>query len=174
MNYEIKIKRLSNDAIIPERKTEGAIAFDLSIPRDTLVMPGRSVIPLDFAIELPLGYEAKIEPRSGYSLKGMEGRSVKRIDSTPGRHRDINAYQILEGEHRANCDVIQGKIDSDYRGNVGVIIHNCDFTFVIPKGTCIAQMTIYHSSPEWYFAEVTDLSETERAEGGYGHTNKKQ
>ena len=72
-----KIKRLSEATILPKRATEGAVAYDVFVPKDTVVKKGRQVIPLGFAIELPnCNYEAKIEPRSGFSSKGMEGYSL--------------------------------------------------------------------------------------------------
>lgn len=172
MNYEIKFKKLSPDAVMPKRATKGAIAFDLYCPKDILVMPGRNIIPLDFAIELPLGYEAKIEPRSGFSAKGFEGYSVTRIDSTKGVHKKIESYRKEELK-RMNADVLSGKVDCDYRGNVGVIVKNSDFTFICPAGSRIAQMTIYYSSPEWHFEETNELSSTEREDGGFGHTGTK-
>lgn len=152
MSKIIKFKRLSEDAIIPKKATDGSIAFDVYVPKDIVIEKGRQVIPLEFAIELPIGYEAKIEARSGFSLKGMEGISEN-------------------GPTRFDADVITGKIDSDYRGNVGVIINSIEERrFYIKRGTRIAQMTIYHSAPDWEFVEVEELSETERDKGGFGHS----
>lgn len=163
MSKIIKFKRLSEDAIIPKKATEGSIAFDVYVPKDIVIEKGRQVIPLEFAIELPIGYEAKIEARSGFSLKGMEGHSfyVDKLD-----RMTINS-NIVE---RYDADVIAGKVDSDYRGSVGVIVKNNDRTFAVTKGTRIAQMTIYHSSSDWKFEEVEELSETERDKGGFGHS----
>lgn len=151
---EVKIKKLSKNAIIPTKATNGAAAYDVYAPKDYGILKGRHVLLLDFAIELPEGYEAKIEPRSGFSVKGFEGRT------------------ILESiERRYDADVIVGKIDSDYRGNVGVIIKSNDI-FVVKKGTRIAQMTIYKvENADFVLSE--NLSETERADGGFGHTGTK-
>lgn len=147
---EIKIKKLSEDAIIPRKATEGAAAYDLYVPRETVINKSRQVIPLDIALSIPYGYEAKIEPRSGFSSKGMEARY---------------------GE-RKNADVIVGKIDSDYRGCIGVIIKsNESYPFIIEKGTRIAQMTIYKVEDADFIA-VDELDETDRGEGGFGHTGK--
>ena len=63
----IKIKRLSEDALIPVRATDGAACYDLYVPRDTAISKGRNVVQLDLAIELPQGTYAEIRPRSGFS-----------------------------------------------------------------------------------------------------------
>lgn len=147
---EIKIKKLSEDAIIPRKATKGAAAYDLYVPRETVINKKRQVIPLDIALSIPYGYEAKIEPRSGFSSKGMEARNGERKDA----------------------DVIDGKIDSDYRGNISVIIHSHElYPFTIEKGTRIAQMTIYKVE-DTDFLTVEELDETDRGEGGFGHTGK--
>lgn len=146
---EIKIKKLSEEAIVPTKATKGAIAYDVSVPRDFKIHVGRQIIPLDFAIEMELYCEAKIEPRSGFSSKGIE---------------DCNGV-------RHDADVIVGKIDSDYRGNVGVIIYSRE-EFTIAKNTRIAQMTFYRS-PESCFSIVDELTDTDRGEGGFGHSGTK-
>jgi dUTP pyrophosphatase len=142
----IKIKRLSEDALIPMRTTDGAACFDLYVPKDTPIQKGRNVIPLDLAIELPSGTYADIRPRSGFSTKGFE---------------DITGC-------RRNADVLLGTIDEDYRGNIGVIVKSEDY-FVVAKGTRVAQMLIgnYHSCE---LIEVGDLSSTDRGNGGFGST----
>ena len=145
----IGIKRLSEDAIIPMKATDGAACFDLYIPRETAIQKGRNVIPLDIAIELPRGTRADIRPRSGFSAKGME---------------DIHGC-------RRDADVLLGTIDDDYKGNIGVIIRSEDF-FILGKGTRVAQMLIadYH---QCYLEEIEDLTESERGEGGFGSTGVK-
>lgn len=171
-----KIKRLSEATILPKRATEGAVAYDVFVPEDTLVKKGRQVIPLGFAIELPnCNYEAKIEPRSGFSSKGMEGYS-RRIESELVFGRRLAGElgvkmvdYIAVKPDRFNADVLVGKIDSDYRGEVGVIIKNDDDReFVIKAGTRIAQMTFYNV-PETVLTEVEELTETDR-KGGFGST----
>ena len=150
---KIKFKMLSELAFLPKKGTNGAAAYDVYVPKSTFVKEGRQVIPLDFGIELPYGYEAKIEPRSGFSSKGMEG-----------------LYSSTE-RRRFDCDVLQGKIDSDYRGNVGVIVHNRDCEFLLERGTRIAQLTIYKVEDIEF--EITDeLNESERGTGGYGSTGR--
>lgn len=144
---KVRIKKLIPEAVVPWKATPGSAAYDVCLPRDYVVRPGRQVLPLEFAIELPLGFEAKIEPRSGFSCKGMD---------------DQYGY-------RKDADVIVGKIDSDYRDGIGVIIKSFeDYPFVLKKGTRIAQMTIYKVE-DIEFEESEELSETDRA-GGFGST----
>lgn len=144
----IRIKRLSEDALLPVRATDGAACFDLYVPKDTPVSKGRNIIPLDFAIELPEGTYADIRPRSGFSAKGVE---------------DITGC-------RRDADVLLGTIDCDYRGNVGVIIRSEDY-FVVSKGTRIAQMLIGNYIP-CELVEAEELSSTIRV-GGFGSTGTK-
>lgn len=189
-DVKIKIKKLAESARIPTRATDGAVAYDVVVPKDTIIIPGRQVISLDFAIELPdKNYEAKIEPRSGFSSKGIEGYLV--------RHLAKESYSCIQPEYtvdeiremlrqdkdketvvslkssRFNADVLVGKIDSDYRGNVGVIVISREpEEFLVKAGTRIAQMTIYRV-PSTCFEEVRELSETSRNSGGFGHTGSK-
>ena len=136
-------------AIPPKRMTEGAAAYDLFLPQDVYVRSGRQVIGLGFSMEIPKGYAAEIQPRSGFASKGMLDDSDERMDS----------------------DVMYGLIDSDYRGEVGVIIHSKEnFCFGVPYGTRIAQMII-RKVEDVEFREVESLSETERGKGGFGSTN---
>lgn len=103
----------------------------------------RALIPTGLHIALPEGYEAQIRPRSGLALK--HGITVL---NTP------NA------------------IDADYRGEIGVILVNLgDSDFTVNDGDRICQMVIArHETAGWH--EVTELSETSRGEGGFGHTGK--
>jgi dUTP pyrophosphatase len=142
----IRIKRLSEDALLPVRATEGAACFDLYVPKDTPIQKGRNVIPLDLAIELPHGTYADIRPRSGFSAKGME---------------DITGC-------RRDADVLLGTIDEDFRGNMGVIIRSEDY-FVIGKGTRVAQLLIGEYRP-CELMEADDLSSTDRQANGFGST----
>lgn len=144
----IRIKRLSEDALIPVRATDGAACFDLYVPKDTPIQKGRNVIPLDIAIELPHGTYAEIRPRSGFSAKGFE---------------DITGC-------RRDADVLHGCVDEDYRGNIGVIVKSEDY-FVVGKGTRVAQMLICEYR-QCELIEAEDLSSTLRA-GGFGSTGTK-
>jgi dUTP pyrophosphatase len=147
---KIKIKLLTATAQVPRKATEGAAAYDVYVPTDVVIRPyRREIVPLGFSVELPKGYCAYIDPRSGYSAKGMEGADERRHDA----------------------DVIHGLIDADYRGEVGVIIRNNGLGFTLKQGTRIAQMLIRKVEPTDF--ELTDsLSDTDRGTGGFGHTNK--
>lgn len=150
----MKVKLLSQGAKVPTRAEEGAAGHDLYVPRDFKVIPGRNVIPLDIQIELDPGTEAQIRPRSGFSLKGMEGY-LATDPKTPKRF---------------DADVILGTIDESYRGIVGVIIKSYESEpFIVKAGTRIAQMIIGHYCNNT-FETVSELSETKRGENGFGHT----
>ena len=148
----IKIKKLTEDAIIPHRSGEGDACFDLYSINDYVVL-GRSktTIPTGISIELPVEYEAEIRPRSGISLNGLECKCF-----------DIDEFVV------ADIDVMQGTIDSNYRGQINIIVrnnNNCDI--VIPKYTKLAQMKINYV-PDVELVEVEELSESNRGENGFG------
>jgi dUTP pyrophosphatase len=104
----------------------------------------RAIVPTGIFMELPVGYEAQVRPRSGLAAK--KGVSV------------LNA---------------PGTIDADYRGEVGVILVNLSSEeFVVENGERIAQMVLAkHERAEW--EEVDSLSETDRGAGGFGSTGTK-
>lgn len=145
----IRIKRLSKDALIPVKATDGAACFDLYVPRETAIQKGRNIISLDIAIELPRGTYAEIRPRSGFSAKGME---------------DVHGC-------RRDADVLHGCVDEDYRGNVRVIIRSEDY-FVLGKGTRVAQMLIGEYR-QCELDEAEDLTSTDRGANGLGSTGVK-
>jgi dUTP pyrophosphatase len=105
---------------------------------------GRAVIKTGLFIELPIGYEAQVRPRSGLAFK--------------------NGITVLNSP---------GTVDADYRGEIGVILVNLsNEAFVIQNGERIAQMIIAkHKRADWI--EVQELSETSRGEGGFGSTGLK-
>ena len=165
---EVKIKL--NGGIMPVKATAGAAAYDLYVPEDVMITRWpRQIVGMKFSLELPEGYAATIQPRSGFSAKGIEVEE-----------------QSLQGDGsikietvRIDGDVVRGLIDADYRGDVGVILRfSCDYTyskvqkFVIKKGTRIAQMQII-KVPQVELVEVDELSETDRGEGGFGSTGVK-
>jgi len=137
----------SLEAFIPEYKTSGSAGADLrSSSSDTITLARgeRKLIPTNLIIELPEGYEAQVRPRSGLALK--------------------NGVTVLN---------TPGTIDSDYRGEVKVLlINHGEEDFEINFGDRIAQLVIAkHEQAE--FIEDDNLSETERAAGGYGSTGVK-
>lgn len=132
---------------LPAYATPLSAGMDLRANIDepiTLRPMERRLIPTGLHIALPAGYEAQVRPRSGLALK--HGLTV------------LNA---------------PGTVDADYRGEVGVLLINLgDKDFVINDGERIAQMVIArHENADFIAVEVLD--ETERGEGGYGHTGVK-
>ena len=142
MTVEIRVKRLNPDARIPKAAKVGDVAFDLYSVIDYDIKPGeRYAVPTGIAVEIPIGYEGEVRPRSGLALK--EGLTVL---NTPGT------------------------IDRGYRGEVKTImINHSDKPFQITKGMRISQLAI-RPVPEVTFIEVDELSDTDRGEGGFGST----
>ena len=183
---KIKFKKLHEGAVLPKKATEGSAAYDLYVPEDITIGGGRQIIPLGFAMEMEPGYQALVEPRSGFSSKGMEGYHVTEVvpfteiplvPPLPIMEIDTNIppqtckYVAMES-NRFDCDVIVGKIDADYRKGIGVILNNRDRRpFMIKAGTRIAQLTFLKvENAEW--EETDTLSETDR-DGGFGSTGTK-
>jgi dUTP pyrophosphatase len=141
---KIKFKKIHPDAKIPNYARHGDAAMDISSLEDYEIPPNESIlVKTGFAMEIPLGYEAQIRPRSGLALK--------------------NKITVLN---------TPGTIDSGYRNEVGVILinHSKDF-FKINKGDRIAQIVISkHETPE--IEEVQELSDSQRGLGGFGSTGK--
>lgn len=144
----IKFKKLNNKASIPEYKTSGSAGFDLQVLIDNdkeILKTGEiKLFKTGLAMALPEGYEAQIRSRSGLSLKS--GIIV------------LNA---------------PGTIDSDYRGEIGIIAINCSKEdFVVENGMRLAQMVIakYEKAD---IEIVEDLDSTERNSGGFGSTGVK-
>ena len=132
---------------LPQYATEQSAGMDLRANLDepvTLKPLERKLIPTGLHIALPAGFEAQVRPRSGLALK--KGITVL---NTPGT------------------------IDADYRGEIGVVLINLSQEdFIVNDGERIAQMVIArHEKAD--FIEVEVLDETERDEGGYGHTGVK-
>ena len=129
---------------LPKYTTVGSAGMDLraNISESITLAPGeRVLIPTGLHIALPVGYEAQIRPRSGLAIK----------------------FGIT-------CLNAPGTIDSDYRGDVGVELINHGYEpFVINDGDRIAQMIIAkYERAEW--EEVNALDETDRGDGGFGHS----
>ncbi|MDN5293644.1 MAG: dUTP pyrophosphatase [Eubacteriales bacterium] len=145
---KVKVKRRpgTEDLPLPAYMTAGAAGMDLyaAVEEEVVLHPGeRRLIPTGLYISLPPGYEAQIRPRSGLALR--HGISMV---NTPGT------------------------IDSDYRGEIGVILINHGREpFTVRRGDRIAQMVVSRvERVEW--EEVDVLDESERGSGGFGHTGK--
>ena len=146
---KINIKYNSKEgAIVPEYKTAGAAGADLCayLPSQNVTLsPGKSaLIPTGLFFEIPDGYEVQVRPRSGLAAK--------------------NGVTVLN---------TPGTIDSDYRGEVKVILINLgEEEFTISNGDRIAQMVVAPvTTADFTFAE--NLSETDRGSGGMGSTGVK-
>jgi dUTP pyrophosphatase len=131
---------------LPQYETAHAAGMDLRAHTDSQIVikpMQRVLVPTGLFIELPVGFEAQIRPRSGLAYK--HGISI------------VNA---------------PGTIDADYRGEIKVLLINLsDTDFVINNADRIAQMVIAkHETITWEPVEA--LNETARGEGGYGHTGK--
>lgn len=140
----IKVKRVTTTAVVPERKTMGAAGFDLSADIDepvTIKPHATEMIYSGLAFSIPRGYYGAIYARSGLSVK--------------------------EGLRPATCVSV---IDSDYRGNVGLPMHNdTDTAKVIKPHERIAQIVFQKAwTPE--LVQVDSLEETERGSNGFGST----
>ena len=143
---KIKIINLSGNPT-PKLETPNSAGVDLRafIAESVFLMPlERTLISTGLKIELPTGYEAQVRPRSGLALK--HGISV------------LNS---------------PGTIDSDYRGDIGIILINLsNDKFEIKNGDRIAQLVIAkHSNPK--FIESKELTESQRGTSGFGSTGKK-
>ncbi len=143
---KIKVVHTSKHAL-PHYATEASAGLDLraNLSEPITLRPlERAMIPTGLFIELPIGYEAQVRPRSGLAAK----KGITVLNSP-------------------------GTIDADYRGEIQVIIVNLsNDVFVVEDGERIAQMVIAkHEQIEWEKVEI--LSETVRGEGGFGHTGTK-
>ncbi len=140
----VKVKILNTDAVIPKYQTEEAAGFDLhSVDEKTIKAGERDVVKTGLAVALPKGYELQVRPRSGLALK--------------------NGITVLN---------TPGTVDSDYRGELMVILLNTSKEdFAIKKGDRIAQ-AIIKEILQADFAVVDELDSTERGSGGFGSTGK--
>ena len=140
----LKIKKISKLAQLPTYATEGAAGMDLYAANEepiTLAPLERKLIPLGFTMELPVGYEAQIRPRSGMAIK--------------------------RGITLSNC---VGTVDEDYRGEVCVGLVNLSREeYTIQAGDRIAQMVVAPVTKA-IIVETDELAETVRGEGGFGST----
>ena len=142
---EIKVKLHSGcDDLMPVKAHSDDAAYDLRSRCDIVLEPGVStLVPTGVYIELPVGYEAQIRPRSGLALK-----------------------------HDLMLTNSPGTVDAGYRGEIGVIMDNAGrAAFPITRGDRIAQMVIC-KLPEIELQEVTALSESDRGTGGFGSSGK--
>jgi dUTP pyrophosphatase len=148
VSIKLRILRLPHaaDLPLPAYQSAQAAGLDLlaAVPKDApveIAPGGRALIPTGIAIALPVGYEGQIRPRSGLAIR--------------------HGVTVLNSP---------GTIDSDYRGEIQVILVNISSeSFVVLRGTRIAQMVIAPIQ-QVELVELTSLEATERADGGFGST----
>ena len=143
----VLIKKLNNNSFdLPKYQTEGSVGVDLSafIENDILIKPNeRELIPTGIALSLPQNIEGQVRPRSGLSLK--------------------YGITVLNSP---------GTIDSDYRGEIKVIlINHGNEDFLIKNNDRIAQL-VFNEVVKVSFKEVKDLDQTSRDQKGFGSTGK--
>lgn len=141
--YPIKFKALRAGARLPKQATPGAAGWDLTAAEDVRLEPGQAVVvPTGWAVEIPPGLEMQVRSRSGLATKGVV------VANSPGT------------------------IDSDYRGEVGVILINSGkAVFDIKKGDRVAQ-AVFAEVPRVSLEVFTELTPTDRGSGGFGSTGK--
>jgi dUTP pyrophosphatase len=138
---ELAIRRLREDAIVPERAYAGDAGLDLAACERVELSPGaRATVGTGLAVAIPDGYAGFVQPRSG-----LAARHGITIVNTPGL------------------------VDSGYRGELRVILLNTDRaeTFVVERGMRIAQLVVV-PTPEFELLEVDELPESERGVRGFG------
>lgn len=138
----LKVKKLSADAQLPTRGSDGAAGYDLQSIESCVVLPGkRAVVATGLSIELPPGVYGRIAPRSGLAVK----------------------HGIQVGA---------GVVDADYRGEVKVVLFNHDSNpYLIKPGYRIAQLILERcETPD--VEEIFDSSDTVRGQGGFGSTGQ--
>ena len=144
---KIQIKKISNEVLTPKYETLGSSGMDLAahIEHNITINSGdKALVPTGFSLSIPQGYEVQIRPRSGLAAK--KGITVL---NTPGT------------------------IDSDYRGEVKVILINLSKkSFIVEKGLRIAQMVLCPVIKA-KLKEVESLEDTQRGSGGFGSTGIK-
>ncbi len=138
----VKIKRIHQDAIIPKYEHKGDAGVDVFSVHDLIINPReRAVVKTGLSLEIPNGYEIQIRPKSGLALK--------------------------DG---ITCLNTPGTVDSNYRGELGVIlINHSSKPFLIQKGKKIAQLVL-NKVENIQFKETKQLSKTSRGAGGFGST----
>ena len=140
----LKIKKLDKEAVIPAYQSEEAAGFDLHSIEDYVLKTGeRKLINTGLAFEIEAGYEVQIRPRSGLAFK--------------------HGITVLNSP---------GTIDSDYRGEIKVLLINLGSEdFEIKKGERIAQAVVAPAI-QAEIVEVDELNDTKRGKGGFGSTGK--
>jgi dUTP pyrophosphatase len=143
---DLPVRRLHPDVQFPEYARPGDAGLDLRANVDVVIAArgGRALVPTGLAVAIPEGYAGFVQPRSGLALK-----------------------------HGITCLNTPGLIDSGYRGELKVLLVNTDPAedFEITRGERIAQLVI-QAVEHAHLVEVDELPDSERGEGGFGHTGR--
>jgi dUTP pyrophosphatase len=146
MSLEVRVKRLRSQAELPRYQTPGSAGMDLHacVEAPVAIAPGtRAMIGTGLAFAIPKGWEGQVRPRSGLAAK----HGVTVINSP-------------------------GTIDSDYRGEVGVVLVNHGSeTFTVKNGERVAQI-VFAEYAQAALVDVPELDDTSRGAGGYGSTGR--
>ena len=144
MPIKIKVKKLDKDLPLPAHQTVGSSGLDLHASKDCFLASGDfKMVPTGIALEIPLEYEGQVRPRSGLASRAGIG-----VLNSPGT------------------------IDSDYRGEIKVILFNFSKEdFEIKKGDRIAQLVISRVE-RIDLVQVNNLESTKRDDGGFGSTDR--
>lgn len=144
LKISVKLVDPTNEIDLPEYATEGASAMDIKSSVHKLLNAQEIfAVPTNISVEIPRGYEIQVRPRSGLAIK--------------------NGITVLN---------TPGTIDSDYRGEIKVILYNTSKEdYLIVKGERIAQIVLAKVEKiSWN--QVSEISDTNRGSGGFGHTGK--
>jgi len=144
---EVRVRLLrGSEELLPAYQTEGSAGMDLlaAVDGEVLIPPmGRALIPTGLAVSLPPGVEGQVRPRSGLAIR-----------------------------HGVTCLNSPGTIDSDYRGEICVILMNLGGEpFPVRRGDRVAQI-VFSRALRARLSVVADLDDTERGPGGFGHTGR--
>jgi dUTP pyrophosphatase len=141
---EVPVLRLDDEMALPATARPGDAGFDLRSRVDLVLAPagGRALVPTGIALELPEGTAGLVLPRSGLALR-----------------------------NGVSCLNAPGLIDAGYRGEIGVILVNTDpeEAFSVSRGDRVAQLVVVEL-PAVSFVATSALAESERGDGGFGHT----
>lgn len=145
MTIQVKIKRIHPEAQLPKQARDGDAGMDLYSVEEAVIQPGeRKLIKTGIQIELPVGTEAQVRPRSGLALK--------------------HGITVLNSP---------GTIDAGYRGEIGVLlINHGEVAFSIEKSMRVAQLVIQYV-PNVIVEEVEELQTSERGIQGFGSSGTK-
>lgn len=177
MSINVKIKKLSQDAIVPSYAKEGDSGIDL-YTLEEIIIPAKSAvaIPTGIALEIPYGYEMQVRPRSGISLKGLHGwKKLWKIINPASREIEKEEFVWKEDFFiMVYPNVRLGTVDSGYRGEIKIITYNEeDFEILIPKHTKLAQ-GVFQQVPRAILKVVDELNISERGNDGFGSTGIKK